>query len=439
MKVLVLGSGGREHAIAWRLGTDPDVTEIVCAPGNPGMAQLGVCRPVDLADPTAMLALAERARVDLTIVGPEGALERGVADVFRRAGHAIVGPSRQAAALEYSKAHAKRFMAHAGIPTARFAICDTLGSALDAVSGSRFGFPVVVKADGLAAGKGVVIADDRAAAETAVRAAMLDRQFGDAGSTLVIEECLTGPEVSFFVLSDGERALPLASAQDHKRVADGDRGPNTGGMGAFAPSPQLTSALTATVMERIVQPVLDHTRAHGEPYRGFLYVSVMLTADGPQVIEFNVRFGDPEAQVVMPILKGPLARTLLASATGGLADRTLDVATDRSVGVVLASRDYPGPVASGYPITGLDRASARPGVLVFHAATRLAEGRLVSAGGRVLTVVGRGKSFEAARETAYDAVAEITFDGMQFRRDIGSKALGLGPAGALAEQGAPQT
>jgi phosphoribosylamine--glycine ligase len=405
MKVLVLGSAGREHALAWRLGRDVDVSEVVSAPGNPGMAEIGRCVSVDLNDSAAILELAERERVDLTVVGPEAALERGVADLFRRSGRAIIGPSRQAAALECSKVYAKRFMANAGIPTARFLACDSIETALDAVGGEQFGFPVVVKADGLAAGKGVTVAQDRAEAEAAVRAAMVDRQFGSAGSTLVIEECMTGPEVSFFVLSDGDRALPLATAQDHKRIWDDDQGPNTGGMGAF------------------VRPVLEGMRAEGEPYRGFLYVGLMLTADGPKVIEFNVRFGDPEAQVVMPFLEGRFARTLFASATSGLEGITLNGGDDRFVGVVLAAPGYPGRVETGQPIEGLERAAATPGVLVFHAGTRAVEGRVVTAGGRVLTVVGHGPNYEAAMRRAYEGVSQISFEGMQYRRDIGRKAL----------------
>jgi phosphoribosylamine--glycine ligase len=423
MRVLVLGSGGREHALAWRLLRDPEVTELVSAPGNPGLAGLGRCVPVDLGAPENVLALAAREGVDLTVVGPEGPLERGIGDLFRRAGRPIVGPSARGAALECSKAHAKAFMARCGVPTARFRVADTINDALDAVSGREFGFPVVVKADGLAAGKGVVVAEDRVEAEAAVRAAMLDRQFGAAGARLVIEECLTGPEVSCFVLADGERAVPLGTAQDHKRIWDDDRGPNTGGMGAFAPSPLVDSGMAADVMRRVVQPVLDGMRADGEPYCGFLYVSLMLTADGPKVIEFNVRFGDPEAQVVMPLLEGSLACVLFASATGGLRDAVVRVASDCAVGIVLASGGYPGPVESGRRITGLERAQAHPGVLVFHAGTRVEGGRLVTAGGRVLTVVGCGPSYDVAMTRAYEAASEIHFDGVQYRRDIGRKAM----------------
>ena len=423
MKVLILGSGGREHALAWRLARDSDVREIVTAPGNPGTALLGRNVAVDLASPADMLALAERESADLTVVGPEAPLDHGVADLFRRAGRNIVGPSQRGAALECSKAHAKQFMGRHGIPTARFVVCDRADDALAAVAGDEFGFPVVVKADGLAAGKGVTVAADRAEAEAAVRAAMVEGQFGAAGARLVIEECLTGPEVSFFVISDGDRVVALGSAQDHKRIWDDDRGPNTGGMGAFAPSPLMSTALERDVLEHIVRPVLDGHRAEGDPYRGFLYVSLMLTAEGPKVIEFNVRFGDPEAQVVMPLIEGPFAQLLMAAATGRLSPSMVTLSRERTVGVVLASRGYPASSESGQPIEGLDRVAGRPDILVFHAGTRMEGDRLVTAGGRVLTVVARAASYDAAMAAAYEAVDTIGFDGMQCRRDIGRKAI----------------
>jgi phosphoribosylamine--glycine ligase len=425
VKVLVVGAGGREHALAWRLQQDPNVSEVLCAPGNPGMTAVGRCLPLDVEDARATLALAEREQVDLTVVGPEAALAGGVADLFEEAGRALVGPSRQAAALESSKVYAKQFMSRWNIPTARFVACRDLDSALRAVAGDDFGFPVVVKADGLAAGKGVTVAQDRAEAEAAVRAAMVDRRFGASGASLVIEECLQGTEISFFALCDGQRALPLATAQDHKRIWDDDRGPNTGGMGAFAPSPLMNPGLASTVMNRIVKPVLEGMRESGHPYRGFLYVGLMLTATGPKVIEFNVRFGDPEAQVIMPFLEGQIARTLFASATSGLEGITLSGGNDRFVGVVLAAPGYPGDIQTGQPIHGLDDAAAMPGVLVFHAATRAANGGVVVAGGRVATVVGRGPSYEAAARRAYDGVSKISFEGMQYRRDIGKKAMGV--------------
>jgi len=423
VKLLVLGSGGREHALSWRLQRDADVREVVTAPGNPGTASVGRNVPLDLSSPEAVLALADAEKVDLTVVGPEAPLERGVADLFRRHGRPIVGPTRAGAALECSKAHAKDFMARYAIPTARFVVCTDLGSALDAVSGRDFGFPVVVKADGLAAGKGVTIAATRAEADDAIRGAMVDRQFGAAGSRLVIEECLTGPEVSMFYLLDGVTAAFLGSAQDHKRIWDDDRGPNTGGMGAFAPSPLATADLERQVRQRIVQPVLDGHRHTGEPYVGFLYVSLMLTPTGPKVIEFNVRFGDPEAQAVMPLLEGSFASLLGSAAEGAIGNASMAIGDDRTVGVVLASRGYPASSKGGRVISGLEEAAAVAGVTVFHAGTKFERGHVVTAGGRVLTVVARRRTFEAAVESAYLAVDAIRFDGMQYRRDIGRKAL----------------
>lgn len=423
MKVLILGSGGREHALAWRLAKDSQVTEIITAPGNPGTATLGRNEPVDLGSPYEILAVAEREAVGLTVVGPEAPLEKGVVDLFRQAGRPIVGPAASGAALECSKVHAKAFMQHHDIPTARFVVCNDAPTAMEAVSGKAFGFPVVVKADGLAAGKGVTVAADRAEAEAAVRAAMIDRQFGMSGARVVIEECLTGPEVSLFFLSDGDHASYLGSAQDHKRIFDDDRGPNTGGMGAFAPSPLATLDLIKETHERIVTPVLVGHASAGEPYRGFLYVSLMLTPNGPKVIEFNVRFGDPEAQVVLPVLEHGLFDALMSSAQGQPGGM-IRFSNEKTVGVVLASRGYPASAESGVPIDGLDRASAIPGVTVFHAGTKMENGRVVTAGGRVLTVVGRGATFEEAMAAAYRGVDAIHFDGMQYRRDIGKKAFG---------------
>ena len=424
MRVLIVGTGGREHALAWRLSRDSDVSEVLSAPGNPGLAELGRCLPVDLGQPDEVLALARHERVDLTVVGPEAPLERGLADRFRDASMPIVGPGARGAALECSKSWAKAFMARHGIPTARYEDCRTLADALDVLDRDVFGLPVVVKADGLAAGKGVTVAGSRAEAEAAVREAMEGHRFGAAGSRLVIEECLTGPEVSFFVLADGEHAVPLGSAQDHKRIFDDDRGPNTGGMGAFAPSPLVSDVFSHGVIRTVVQPVLRGMRAEGQPYHGFLYVSLMLTADGPRVIEFNVRLGDPEAQVVLPQIKGRFGLALHASAAGSLAGNALGLSAERLVGVVLAAPGYPGAPVTGQRITGLDRAAALGEVMVFHAGTRRATGGgLEVAGGRVLTVVGRAESFEGAVARAYEAVELIRFDGMQYRRDIGRRAI----------------
>ena len=462
MRILVVGSGAREHALVWKLGREPGVTAVVCAPGNAGTSQHALNRPVDVSDPEAILALAAAEAVDLTVVGPELPLARGVQDLFAARGRSLFGPSRTAAQLESSKAFAKAFMASHGVPTARFQVCDSPDAALAAVSGARFGFPVVVKADGLAAGKGVTVAPDRETAGQAVRDAMIAGRFGAAGRRVVIEECLTGPEASFFTICDGRQALALPAAQDHKRAFDGDRGPNTGGMGAFSPSPLVTPDLEARIQREIVQPVLEGLAAQGHPYRGFLYVGLMLTAEGPKVIEFNVRLGDPEAQVVLPMLTGELAPVLAAAANGELWRRSLAAAAsgelaapslaaaasgelaapsltaaasgklaapslacspDPHVGVVLASGGYPGAITTGEPIMGLDAAAALDGVLLFHAGTGLRDGAVVTTGGRVLTAVGRGGDMATAIERAYAAEACISFARKQVRTDIGRTAL----------------
>jgi phosphoribosylamine---glycine ligase len=424
MRILIVGSGGREHALAWKLGQEREVTDVVCAPGNPGMAIVAHIAPVDAADPAAVLAIARQHDADLTVVGPELPLDRGIVNHFHAAKRRIFGPMRAAAQLECSKVFAKDFMARHGIPTARYRVCTTADAARALVASGEFGFPVVLKADGLAAGKGVVVAADRAEADGAIHAAMDDRRFGEAGARLVVEECLTGPEVSFFAICDGTRAVPLTTAQDHKRVFDDDRGPNTGGMGAFAPSPLMDATAQAQVMRTIVEPVLRGMRADGAEYRGFLYAGLMLTCDGPKVIEFNVRLGDPEAQVLMPLIDGPLAPVLRAAADGEMDDTTSVPHSSRvTVGVVLCSAGYPGPVTSGQPIRGMVEAAQVPGVTVFHAGTTMNDNQLVTAGGRVLTVVATGSDYGEARNRAYSAVQRIEFEGMHYRRDIGVKAL----------------
>jgi phosphoribosylamine---glycine ligase len=424
MKVLVVGSGAREHALAWKLAGEPDVSEVICAPGNAGIAAVARLATIDAADPAALLALAETERIDLTVVGPELPLDRGIVDLFSARGRRIFGPSRAAAQLECSKVFAKAFMARHGIPTARYRACDTAAEAHAMVASGELGFPLVVKADGLAAGKGVVVAANRTAATRAVRAAMEDRQFGAAGARIVLEECLTGPEVSFFALCDGRTAVPLITAQDHKRVFDDDEGPNTGGMGAFAPSPLADDALAARVMREIVEPVVSGLRREGHEYRGFLYAGLMLTCDGPKVIEFNVRFGDPEAQVVVPMIEGALAPSLAAAAEGSVAGHALRFRSEKHVGVVLASGGYPGAVQSGFPVSGLEEAARLRDVLIFHGGTAAGPaGGIVTAGGRVLTVVGRGASYEDAIARAYAGVEKIAFEGMQYRKDIGRKAI----------------
>ena len=428
MRILIIGSGGREHALAQTLGREPGVDYLLCAPGNPGMSVASVTtEPLDILDTDAVVRLIVRERIDLTVVGPEAPLGLGLADRLAAEGRLVFGPTRAAAQLETSKAFAKHFMQRHHVPTAHYRVCTTAAAALAAIRSGEFGDALVVKADGLAGGKGVVVAPDRATAEAAVNAAMINRSFGDAGACVVLEEMLTGPEVSFFVVADGEHYVPLLSAQDHKRIFDHDEGPNTGGMGAFSPSPLMTVALQARVEREIVKPVLDGMAAEGTPFRGFLYCGLMLTADGPKVIEFNVRFGDPEAQVVLPLLAAPLAPLLTAAAEGRLSgSRFPDPGPRRvSVGVVLAAHGYPGEVRSGDVITGLDEVKREcHDVMVFHAGVKQRGADLVTAGGRVLTVVATAPTFAIAIARAYEAASKIHFNGVQFRRDIGQKALG---------------
>ena len=440
MRVLVVGGGGREHALAWKLASEPGVSEVLCAPGNAGIESVARLLPVNAGDVEGLARLARQERIDLTIAGPELPLDRGIADLFASQGLRLFGPTRAAAQLECSKVFAKEFMARHGIPTARYRVCADADAARRVVASGELGFPVVVKADGLAAGKGVVVAADAAEAAAAIRDAMEDRQFGEAGARVVLEECMTGPEVSFFALCDGTRAVPLMTAQDHKRIFDGDQGPNTGGMGAFAPSPLVDDAQQARIMTEIIEPVMAGMRAEGHPYRGFLYAGLMMTCDGPRVIEFNVRFGDPEAQVVIPMVDGELAPLLAAAADGALTSAPR-FRSSPHVGVVLASSGYPSATTAGVPIAGLDDVAIIKDVLVFHSGTTTSPAvsgcgrvdgaaasfgrtqKVLTAGGRVLTVVGRGDTYQAAIDRAYAAVARISFDGMQYRRDIGRKAL----------------
>jgi phosphoribosylamine--glycine ligase len=423
---MVIGGGGREHALVKRLRADDPAADILCTPGNPGIETAARLAAADIGDPDAVASLAARERIDFTIVGPELPLSVGVVDRFERDGLAIFGPTQSAARLESSKAFAKEFMARHQVPTARFTTCTNAADARGVVAAGVLGWPLVLKADGLAAGKGVVVAQDRAEAEAAIAAAMSEKRFGAAGNTLVVEQCLQGPEVSFFVVSDGARALPIGTAQDHKRIFDDDRGPNTGGMGAFAPSPLVDAALHDRVMREIVDPVVAGMAAEGSPFRGFLYVGLMLTDSGPKVIEFNVRLGDPEAQVVLPLIDEPLLPMLREAAAGRLARTAVRITDRKMVGVVMASRGYPASAEAGQPIAGLAAAEDLDGVTVYHAGTkRAADGRVATAGGRVLTVVGEGADFDEAISRAYAGVDRIAFDGMQYRRDIGRKALGV--------------
>ena len=424
MKVLVVGAGGREHALVWKFAGERVVSEVVCVPGNAGIARLARVFPdIAATDIDALIALTARESIDLTVVGPEQPLEAGIVDRFTSAGLTIFGPTQAAARLECSKVFAKAFMARHGVPTARYRVCEDAATAHAVVDRGELGLPVVVKADGLAAGKGVVVAADAASAHDAIRETMEEKRFGSAGASVVLEECLTGPEVSFFALCDGRRAIPLGTAQDHKRVFDNDEGPNTGGMGAFAPSPLVDAALERRIMRDIVDPVITGMRSEGHEYRGFLYAGLMLTCNGPKVIEFNVRFGDPEAQVVLPGVSADLSPLLADAARGQLSADTIALRDEKHVGVVLASSGYPGSVTTGKPIAGLDRASALADVTVFHGGTAKRGDAVVTAGGRVLTVVGRARSFDDAIAKAYEGVGSLEFDGMQYRKDIGRKAL----------------
>ena len=421
MRVLVVGSGAREHALCWKLVREAGVEQVLCAPGNAGIARDVPCALADGADPQALLALVVRERIDFTVIGPELPLTRGAVDVLTAAGHLVCGPTRHAAALEASKAFAKGVMARHGVPTARSVTCVTADAARAALRDGGFGYPVVLKADGLAAGKGVVVAEDAEAADNAIRDMMDDRRFGDAGSRVVVEEFLRGREASFFVLTDGEHALVLPSAEDHKRALDADQGPNTGGMGAFSPSPLITEAMSRQILDEIVTPTLRGMAQEGVPYRGFLYCGLMLTRQGPKVIEFNARLGDPETQVMLPRIDEDLLPHLMAAARGELRPGVCRTRPERTVGVVMASGGYPDRFETGKAIAGLG--DTPPGTLVFHAGTAERDGALVTAGGRVLTVVGHGATFAAAREQAYAAVSRVSFDRMHVRRDIGVRAV----------------
>ncbi|MGH7044455.1 MAG: phosphoribosylamine--glycine ligase [Acetobacteraceae bacterium] len=427
MRVLVVGSGGREHALCWALAASPLLTELFCAPGNPGIAPLAECVPIPATDIAALAAFAREHAIDLVFPGPEAPLAAGLADTLDAAGIPCCGPTEAAARLESSKSFTKILCDEAAIPTAAWERFDTADAARAFVR--RRGAPIVVKADGLAAGKGVVVAATEAEALAAIDAIMTGRTLGEAGAAVVIEECLTGEEVSFFALCDGTHAIPLGAAQDHKRVGDGDTGPNTGGMGATSPVPALGPAAEQTIMDRIIRPALAVMAARGTPFRGILFAGLMLTAEGAKLIEFNVRFGDPECQALLLRLKSDLLPALLAACEGELAQFDLRWHDHAAIAVVLAARGYPGAPEHGSALRGLDAAAALPGVQIFHAGTAHdAAGRLVAAGGRVLNVCATGANAAEARARAYAAIAAIDWPEGFCRRDIGTRARPAAPA-----------
>lgn len=415
MNVLLLGSGGREHALAWKLAQSPRLTGLFAAPGNPGIATHAQLVALDLADKPGIVAFARDTAIDLVVVGPEQPLVDGVADALRQAGVAVLGPSAAAARLEGSKAFTKALCDRANVPTARYGRFADAGLAKAALA--DFGLPVVIKADGLAAGKGVVIAVSAADAADAIDA-MLGGRFGEAGAVIVIEEFLDGEEVSFFALTDGETVVPLGSAQDHKRVGDGDTGPNTGGMGAYSPASVFDAALEARAMDEVVRPSVAAMAAAGTPFCGVLFAGLMLTSTGPKLIEYNVRLGDPECQVLMMRLDEDLLPLLHNAATGRLADRPVAWRDGAALTVVMAANGYPGTPETGGAIAGLAAAQAA-GAQVFHAGTRATGDGIVAAGGRVLAVTACGRDVAAARDAAYGAVAAIDFPSGFYRHDIG--------------------
>jgi phosphoribosylamine--glycine ligase len=421
MKVLILGSGGREHALAWAVARSSRVSEVVCAPGNGGMAQVAKCVPVDLKDLNAMVRLAEAERPALTIVGPELPLSLGIVDALGERGLRAFGPTRAAAMLETSKGFAKQFLKRHNIPTPDYAVCTNSAEVERAVD--MFHAPLVVKADGLAAGKGVIICSSRNTAAEAAHGLFSGALLGEAAEQVVIEEFLEGDEVSFLCLSDGKHVTPLVPAQDHKRIGEGDTGPNTGGMGVYSTDTLLDPAMSEWILRHIAEPTVEGMAAEGAPFTGVLYCGLMMTARGPQVLEFNARFGDPETQAVVMRLESDLVDALEACVEGRLAETPLRWSSGAAACVVASSGGYPGGYTTGLPITGLAAAAQVPGVQIFHAGTALKRGQMLTAGGRVLGVTAAGDSLAEALARAYQAMAEIAFEGMYYRRDIGHRAL----------------
>jgi phosphoribosylamine--glycine ligase len=421
MKVLVIGSGGREHALVWKIAQSPLVTKVFCAPGNPGIGCIAENVPLQVEDLPGLLAFAKREGVGLTVVGPEIPLSLGIVDLFEEHGMKIFGARRNAALIEASKAFSKDLMKKYGVPTAFYEVFSEIEPALAFID--RHGAPIVVKADGLAAGKGVIVAQTTEEAKAAVRDMLSGNAFGDAGSRVVIEEFLRGEEASFLAFTDGRNIIPLASAQDHKAVFDGDQGPNTGGMGAYSPAPVVTPAIHATAMEEVMRRTVDGMAAEGRPYRGVLYAGLMIDGDSVKTLEFNARFGDPECQPLLMRMKSDIVPILMAVAEGDISGIEIEWYDMAAVCVVMASGGYPGEYRKGDVISGLDRAAELQDLFVFHAGTGEKDGRFIATGGRVLGVTGRGPTVAAAIAKAYEGVGVISWDGVHFRTDIGQKAL----------------
>jgi phosphoribosylamine--glycine ligase len=419
MRILVVGGGGREHALCWRLAQNPAVERLYAAPGNAGIAELATLVPVAAADVRGIVEFVERESIDFTVVGPEAALVAGLVDEMQARGMPVFGPTREAARIEGSKAWARWLCDRHAIPAPRSLAAEEVGPAFEYLEELKP--PYVVKADGIAAGKGVTVTDDLGEARRAVEDCLVRKVFGDAGLRVVIEEYLEGFEVSAMALTDGRTVLPLVLVQDYKRALDGDRGPNTGGMGAFSPVPAVDSATESRIVEMILRRAARALEAEGVRYNGVLFAGLMLTAEGPKVLEFNCRFGDPETQALLPRLSSDFGELLLASVEGNLAHHKLVWSQEAAVGVVLASEGYPGHVESGKPVAGLADAAAMEGVQVFHAGTVAREGRVLTAGGRVLTVTALGTDLEEARRRAYEAASRISFDGITYRRDVAQR------------------
>lgn len=422
MKVLVIGAGGREHALVWALKKSSRVTEVICAPGNGGIAEIARCVSASLKDVDDLLGVVAAERPDLVVVGPELPLSLGLVDELQRRGIPAFGPTQAAAQLETSKAFAKRFMQRHNIPTAAYAVCATEKEALDSLH--LFHFPVVLKADGLAAGKGVLICETKQEAEQGIAGLFSGKLLGSAETTVVLEEFLTGEELSFLLLSDGKHVTPLVPAQDHKRLGEGDTGPNTGGMGVYSTDAMLDDQMREWLLHHVAQPTIAGMAAEDAPFTGVLYCGLMMTARGPMVLEYNARFGDPETQAILARLDSDLLDAIEACVQGRLSETELRWKPGASACVVAASGGYPGSYTNGHVITGLDEAAKVPGVVVFHAGTALVDGKILTNGGRVLAVTATADSLHAALKRAYEAMGKIGFEGMYFRRDIGWRALG---------------